>query len=184
MPMTGKPNDEELVAAAKQGDTAAFEALVRAHSGRVYAHALRFFGDPHAAEDALQEVFVKVFRSIQTFDGAAAFPTWLYRVTRNVCLDMLRSGRRRPVPVDLTDLSLVARDDPAAEAITTAAVEAAMRALPPEDRDALSAVGLFGLTYADAAAVLGVPAGTVKSRVFRARRALVSTLMPEVGERR
>jgi RNA polymerase sigma-70 factor, ECF subfamily len=184
MTRTQRPDDSALVAAAQQGDAAAFESLVRAHSSPVYAHALRFFGNPQAAEDAVQEVFIKVYRSIETFDGTAAFSTWLYRVTRNVCLDMLRSGQRRPVPVDLVDVSLTAVDDPAAEAITTATVEAAMRALPPEDRDALSAIGLFGLSYAEAADALGVPEGTVKSRVFRARKTLVTALGPEGGDRR
>lgn len=176
MTRTSRPDDLALAAAAGRGDTAAFEALVRAHSDPVYAHALRFFGEPQAAEDAVQEVFIKVYRSVQTFDGQSAFSTWLYRVTRNVCLDMLRSGHRRPVPVDLVDVSLPSSDDPANEAITVATVERAMRALAPEDRDALSAIGLFGLSYAEAADVLGVPTGTVKSRVFRARKALVAAL--------
>jgi RNA polymerase sigma-70 factor, ECF subfamily len=183
MTRTVRPDDAALVAAAQDGDTAAFEALVRAHSGPVYAHALRFFGEPQAAEDAAQEVFIKVYRAIGGFDGTAAFSTWLYRVTRNVCLDMLRSGRRRPVPVDLIDVSLTAPDDPAAEAITTATVERAMRALAPEDRDALSAIGLFGLSYAEAAGALGVPEGTVKSRVFRARKALATALGAGGGDR-
>ncbi|MFU8890759.1 MAG: RNA polymerase sigma factor [Anaerosomatales bacterium] len=184
MTIPARSDDSALVAAARNGDTAAFEALVRTHSGPVYAHALRFFGDPQAAEDAAQEVFIKVYRSIATFDGTAAFSTWLYRVTRNVCLDMLRSGRRTPVPVDLVDVSLTAPDDPAAEAITTTTVEHAMRALPQEDRDALSAIGLFGMSYAEAAGVLGVPEGTIKSRVFRARKALVSALRTGGGDRR
>lgn len=183
MATTTRTDDAALVSAAQNGDTAAFEALVRAHSGPVYAHALRFFGDTHAAEDVVQEVFIKVFRSIGGFDGASAFSTWLYRVTRNVCLDTLRSGRRRPVPVDLVDVTLTARDDPAGEAITTATLERAMRALAPEDRDALSAIGLFGLSYAQAAAALGVPEGTVKSRVFRARKALATALGAGGGDR-
>lgn len=184
MTRTQRPDDPALVAAAARGDTEAFERLVREHSGPVYAHALRFFGNPQSAEDAVQEVFIKVYRSLDTFDGTAAFSTWLYRVTRNVCLDMLRSGRRRPVPVDLVDISVTASDDPAAEAITTATVETAMRALPQEDRDALSAVGLFGLSYAEAGSALGVPEGTVKSRVFRARKALVTALRTDGGDRR
>ncbi len=183
MTTTGRPEDPGLVSAATNGDTAAFEALVRAHSGPVYAHALRFFGEPQAAEDVVQEVFVKVFRSIHSFDGNAAFSTWLYRITRNTCLDMLRTGRRRPVPVDVLDVSLTAPDDPAAEAITTATVEHAMRALAPEDRDALSAIGLFGMSYSEAARALDIPEGTVKSRVFRARKTLASALRPGGGDR-
>ncbi|TLM77889.1 MAG: RNA polymerase sigma factor [Actinobacteria bacterium] len=149
---------------------------MRAHLDAVYGHALRFFGDRTSAEDAVQEVFIKVYRSLDTFDGRSAFTTWLYRITRNVCLDMFRAGRRRPAPVDPVDVEAVAPGDLADQVVTQAAVETAMGALAPEDRDALNAVALFDLSYADAAEALGVPVGTVKSRVFRARRALATML--------
>jgi RNA polymerase sigma-70 factor (ECF subfamily) len=170
------PNQEaDLVTAAQGGDVAAFEALVRTNTPRVYAHAMRFFGDVQLAEDATQEVFVKVYRSLPEFDGRSKFSTWLYRVTRNTCLDMFRSGRRQPMPIDPIDVTSSIPDLADATALSVA-LEAALRTLPPEDRDALSSVALFGLSYAEAAQALGVPAGTVKSRVFRARRALTATL--------
>jgi RNA polymerase sigma-70 factor (ECF subfamily) len=173
-------DDPALVAAATEGDLGAFEALVRRHSRVVYAHALRFFGEPSAAEDVVQEVFVKVFRSLDSYDSRAQFSTWLYRVTRNACLDEVRAGRRRPVPVD--PMSVVERrEDFADEVVLSSAIELAMRSLSPEDRDALSAVSLFGLSYAEASEVLGVPQGTVKSRVFRARRALAAMLQLHKG---
>jgi len=170
-----KTDDAALVAAARAGDTAAFEMLVRRHSRAVYAHAMRFFGDPVAADDVTQEVFIKVFRSLATFDERARFTTWLYRVTRNACLDEVRAGRRRPVPVDPFDSPELSGDF-SDEVVLSTAVEHAMRSLAPEDRDALSAVALFGLSYAEASTTLGVPAGTVKSRVFRARKTLAATL--------
>jgi RNA polymerase sigma-70 factor, ECF subfamily len=173
-------DDAALFLAAKAGDLDAFEQLVRAHNAAVYAHALRFFGNEHAAEDVAQEVWIKVYRSLATFDERARFSTWLYRVTRNTCLDAVRSGKRRPAPVDLVD-TLPAPGDLADEVALTASVEAAMTALQPEDRDAFSAVALFELSYAEAAVQLGVPAGTVKSRVFRARRSLAHALMPPEG---
>lgn len=167
--------DSALVAAAKAGDIDAFESLVRRHTRTVYGHALRFFGDPAAAEDVTQEVFVKMYRSLASFDERSRFSTWLYRVTRNACLDEVRAGRRRPVPVDPLDSDIPGAgfDD---EVVLSAAVETAMRGLAQEDRDALSAVALFGLSYAEASETLGVPAGTVKSRVFRARRSLAAAL--------
>lgn len=171
-----RPDDATLVARAREGDLDAFETLVREHTRAVYAHAVRFFGSPDVADDVVQEVFIKVYRSLATFDGAAAFSTWLYRVTRNTCLDVIRAGRHRPVPVDPVDLVIPASGDLADEVTLSAAIQRAMGSLPPEERDALNAVTLFGMTYAEAGETLGVPAGTVKSRVFRARRALMATL--------
>ena len=164
------------VEAAKGGDTIAFERIVRTHADAVYGHALRFFGEHQAAEDAAQEVFLKVYKSLSAFDGRSSFSTWLYAVTRNVCLDLFRRGKRRPLPIDP-----LATPDPSApdfaDGVTRMrAVEVAMASLAPEDREALGAVTLFGLSYAEAAGVLSVPAGTVKSRVFRARRTLLHML--------
>jgi RNA polymerase sigma-70 factor, ECF subfamily len=173
MPTT-TPDDTASILAAKSGDIDAFETLVRTHTPVVYAHALRFFGDVQAAEDVVQEVWIKVYRSLDSFDGRARFSTWLYRVTRNACLDLVREGKRTPVPVEMLDPP--PQGDFADAVALASSVERAMRALTPEDRDALSAVSVFGLSYAEAADALGVPAGTVKSRVFRARRALSVTL--------
>ncbi len=173
-------DDTALVALARSGDLRAFETLVRRHTRAVYAHALRFFGDSSSAEDVVQEVFVKVFRSLDTFDERARFSTWLYRITRNTCLDEVRAGRRRPVPVDPLDAHAIGADF-SDGVVLAASLELAMRALAPEDRDALSAVTVFGLSYAEASEALGVPSGTVKSRVFRARRALAASIRPQKG---
>lgn len=180
--MAEERTDSALISAAKQGDTAAFEKLVRAHGGAVYAHALRFFGDSATAEDIVQEVFLKVYRSLATFDGTAAFSTWLFRVTRNACLDELRRGKRVPMPVDPVDLVSRPTPDHAEGVIDNAVVEQAMRALQPEDREALGAVTLFGMSYAEAGQALGVPVGTVKSRAFRARRILAALLGTPGGD--
>lgn len=168
--------DEETVRAARDGDAAAFESLVRSTADAVYGHAYRYFADAGTAEDAVQEVYLKVFRSLGTFDGRSSFTTWLFRVTRNVCLDMLRAGRRRPVPVDPLDAVTAPVGDIADEAVASAALERALASLPPEDRDAFNAVALFDLSYEQAAEALETPVGTVKSRVHRARRSLVTLL--------
>ncbi|MDI6844400.1 MAG: sigma-70 family RNA polymerase sigma factor [Anaerosomatales bacterium] len=181
MDRTGANRESDLVARAQAGDERAFEDLVRAHADAVYGHALRFFGDPSAAEDATQEVFIKVYRSIGSFDGRSAFSTWLFRVTRNVCLDIARSRTRTPVPTDLASFDPPRASDASDAVVLAHAVEAAVRTLPPEEREALGAIALFGLSYEQAADALGVPAGTVKSRVFRARKALAVLLTDSGG---
>jgi RNA polymerase sigma-70 factor (ECF subfamily) len=171
-----RQHDDGLVSAAVEGNMSAFDELVREHADAVYGHGLRFFGDPQAAEDVVQEVFIKVYRTLDTFEGDAAFSTWLFRVTRNTCLDMLRQGKRRPVPVDPMDLAAGSTPDHSNRVVDAAELEQAMQALQPEDREALAAVTLFGLSYEEAATSIGIPVGTVKSRVFRARRTLISVM--------
>ena len=175
-------SDLELAQAAARGDEEAFSSIIRTHADAVYGHALRFFGDPHAAEDATQEVFIKVFRTIGSYDGRSRLSTWLYRVTHNACLDMARSGRRTPQPVDPVTFEPLPAADFADDVAFAGALKQALATLAPEDRDALGAVTLFGLSYQEAADALHVPVGTVKSRVFRARRTLGALLLaPEGG---
>lgn len=178
---TAQREDANLVNAAQTGDIRAFEALVREYTPAVYGHALRFFGDPTAAEDVVQEVFVKAYRSLGSFDGRSTFSTWLFRVTRNACLDMFRAGRRQASPMDPFDIPDAGGGDFANAVAMTADLEVALGSVPPEERDAFNAVALFGLTYAQASDALGAPVGTIKSRVFRARKALIVLLGLEGG---
>lgn len=174
--MASATSDAVLVASAQAGDPAAFETLVRRHLGPVYGHALRFFGERETAEDAAQEVFVKVYRSLGEFDGRSEFSTWLFRITRNTCYDIFRRDRRRAEPTDPAELPQAPTADFSDASTLSQALEQALRALQPEERDAFNAVALFGLSYESAGQALGIPAGTVKSRVFRARRSIVSWL--------
>ena len=173
--------DPAYLAQARRGDEAAFAALVRDYADVVFGHALRFFGDRSSAEDATQEVFIKVFRTIGSFDGRAQFSTWLYRVTQNVCLDLARAGRRVPVPVDPDTIDPPHAPDFSDDLVTGDALEAAIAMLPAEEKAALGAVTLYGMSYQDAAGALGVPVGTVKSRVFRARKTLLALLAEGEG---
>jgi RNA polymerase sigma-70 factor (ECF subfamily) len=170
--------DAELVAAAQAGDRAALEALLRRHHDRVRAVAGRIAGNPADAADASQEALIAIVRGLPKFDGRSAFSTWLYRVTTNACLDELRRRRRRPTP------TLNADDGPSEIAVNPAddrvadrlALEAALRRLPEEFRVPVVLRDVADLDYAEIAAVLEIPVGTVKSRIARGRSQLAGGL--------
>jgi RNA polymerase sigma-70 factor, ECF subfamily len=171
-------SDEELVAAFVGGDRAAFDELVGRYSRRVYGICLRYFGDPSEAEDAAQETFVVLFRRASTYRGGSAFSTWLYRVTMNVCHDLGRRRARRPQPMQ----SETADDRPTADDVLANRelgldLEQALRTLDPEQREAVVLHDVAGVPYADIAARLGVPVGTIKSRIARGHARLASVLV-------
>ncbi|HEX5510893.1 MAG TPA: RNA polymerase sigma factor SigM [Actinomycetales bacterium] len=174
-------DDRELMAAHVAGDPDAFAELVRRHSGRLWAVALRTCGDPDEAADALQDALVAAFRSAATYRGDAAVTTWLHRIVVNACLDRLRRNRnRRTVPLPDQERELpshvdVQTDEHAATETRLDLVQA-LAALPEHQRLALVLVDMEDLPVAEAAEVLGVPQGTVKSRCARGRATLAAML--------
>jgi RNA polymerase sigma-70 factor (ECF subfamily) len=167
------------VADARQGDRAALEALLRRHHDRVAALCTRLCG-PSDAPDATQEALLAVVRGLHRFDGHAAFTTWLYRVTTNACLDELRRRRRRPLPgleEDRPVEGTVSTPDPAGSVAARVDVDAALARLAPEFRAAVVLRDLCGLDYAEIATVLGIPPGTVRSRIARGRGQLADLLV-------
>jgi RNA polymerase sigma-70 factor (ECF subfamily) len=173
--VTGRdaPDDARLLAAHVAGSPDAFAQLVRRHQSRLWAVALRTMRDPDDAADVLQDALLKAHRSAATFRGDAAVTTWLHRIVMNTALDALR--RRPPVPVEPVDLP--DPRDATASADIAMDVEAALAALPIEQRAALVLVDLQGFSVEQAAAVLECPAGTVKSRCFRGRAQLARLLV-------
>ena len=166
------------MADAQRGDRAALEALLRRHHDRVAALCTRLCG-PSDAPDATQEALLAVVRGLRRFDGHAAFTTWLYRVTTNACLDELRRRRRRPLPGLEDDRPIdgpLAGPDPAAAVAARVDVDAALARLAPEFRAAVVLRDLCGLDYAEIAEVLGIPPGTVRSRIARGRGQLADLL--------
>jgi RNA polymerase sigma-70 factor, ECF subfamily len=173
------PSDESLLAAHLRGDPHAFGQLVARHERRVYGLCLRILGSREDAEDATQEAFLAALRKASTFRQAAAFTTWLYRVAVNAATDQARRrGRARLSPLGPEDVGLAADPggDPGELVATAVTVQAALAQVPEEFRVAVVLCDLYRVPYAEAAQILEVPVGTVKSRVFRGRVALAERL--------
>ncbi|MFQ5515997.1 MAG: RNA polymerase sigma factor [Acidimicrobiia bacterium] len=170
--------DTDLLQAYLRGDSDAFDDLMRLHEDRVFGICLRMLRDREAALDATQETFLTVFRKADRFGGRSAFSTWLYRVAVNTCYDALRRARRRRTE-HLSD-TLDPADCGATDQFTAVEIrpdiEAALAQLPIEFRAAVVLSDLEGMGLQQVAELLGVPQGTVKSRVFRGRRLLATYL--------
>jgi RNA polymerase sigma-70 factor (ECF subfamily) len=167
--------DTDLITRFRSGDPQAFADLVARHERRVYNLAYRMLGRAEDARDATQDAFVSCYRNLARFRGDAAFGTWLHRIAVNACYDVLR--KRPPDPVELTEATAVADPGDVAErAVAALDVQRALLAVPPEFRAALIMHDIQGLPYEDIAVALGVPTGTVKSRLHRGRVALGQAL--------
>lgn len=179
-----REEENRIIDAVLGGDADAFEALVLAHQTGVYNLTLRMLGNEQDALDASQEAFFRAYRALPRFRRESRFSVWLYRLASNICLDMLR--RRPSVPyLSLTDeddgdLPLPDTRPGPQEALERTelrrAVQAGIAALPPEFRQALVLREVNGLSYDDIARVTGLEPGTVKSRIFRARKKLAQIL--------
>jgi len=171
--------DAQVVARARSGDHAAFADIVRHYDHRLRGLAFRLLGDRNRMDDVLQEVYVKAFRSLPKFKGESALGTWLYRITYNACIDDLRRQPAVASQVDDSDRSASLADPrpgPDDIAIDRSDLAAALDRLPHDQRAAVLLVDAYGMDYADAAQALGVRAGTIGSRLNRARTALRASL--------
>lgn len=167
--------DEELVAQLSRQDVQAFEALYDRHGNLAYSVALKILADVQAAEDVVQEVFLRVWRKPHYYDTARGrFVTWLLSVTRNRAIDEQRSrGRRQRFEVGSEPLDGEGppgheSDDPALAAVLAderSAIRGALSGLPPEQRSAIELAYYKGLTQQEIAQTLGEPLGTVKTRI-------------------
>lgn len=175
--------DDVLLARHTEGDPDAFGELVRRHRDRLWAVALRTLGDREEAADAVQDALVSAYRAAHTFRGQSAVTTWLHRITVNACLDRARkAASRKTSPVDDTE-----RLEQLLEPHESASAPAerndlhrqlleALGTLPPDQRAALVLVDMQGYPVAEAARMLDVPTGTVKSRCARGRARLLPLL--------
>lgn len=169
--------DLDLIALHAEGDRAAFGVLVTRHRDRAWAVALRTTGNPEDAADAVQEAFVKAYRTVGSFRGEALFTTWLHRIVVNACLDLMRRSRTRAtVPLDETTSAVADPADPVGRLDAGRDVVAALSRISADQRAAIVLVDLEGYSVEEAAAVLAVPVGTVKSRCHRGRAQLAELL--------
>ena len=179
--------DEADVARARAGDTVAFAALVRRHQDRVFGFILRMLDARDEAMELTQDVFVKAWQALPGWRPEARFSTWLLQIARNAALDQLR--RRRVVQfAPLDDGMDVADTAPGPEARYAsrqrqALLENALQQIAAEHREILLLREIEDLSYAELAAVLGIAEGTVKSRLARARAALLQHFRPHAGVR-
>ena len=185
--------EEELavVERVRAGDVNAYEALVAAHEKNVYNLALRMTGNPADAEDMAQEAFLKAYRSLSEFRGDSKFSVWLYRIVSNVCLDFLRRQKRRQTvslsveddegeetQLDIPDLAQ-SPEELLERRMTREAVQKGLALLPPDHRQILLLREIQGLSYEEIAQALQIEVGTVKSRIFRARKKLCAFLLKD-----
>ena len=186
-------DDRELLARHIDGDPEAFGEIVRRHRDRLWAVAVRTLGDREEAADAVQDALISAYRAAHTFRGQSAVTTWLHRITVNACLDRARkaASRRTSLTDDTERLDLLlepheSADLPAERRDLNRQIVAALSQLPAEQRAALVLVDMQGYPVAEAADVLGVAVGTVKSRCARGRARLlplVTHLRPNGEER-
>ncbi len=183
-----REQEAQIVGKVLAGDCNAFEKLVLEYEKNVYGIALRMTGNPEDAADMTQEAFIKAYNSLSGFRGDSKFSVWLYRIVSNVCLDFLRSRNRRPA------VSLSVEDDEGEEteldiadesqspevllerSLTRDSVRRGLDSLPPDYRQILLLREIQGLSYEEISQTLSLEVGTVKSRIFRARKRLCAFL--------
>lgn len=176
--MTSPKTETELIGLVVSGDREAFDEIMRLHEDRVFSVCLRIMTDREMALDATQDTFLTVFRKAAQFEGKSALGTWIYRIAVNTCYDHLRKATRRrseTIPDNFDP-----RDPSAEEALDSAGmrpeIQKALDQLPQDFRTAIVLSDIEGMALPDVASVLGVPVGTVKSRLFRGRRLLAQRL--------
>lgn len=175
----------QIIDAAAEGDTVAFERIVERYSRPIYRYVRNVVGDGHAAEDVVQRVFINVYRSLNQFDSnRGRFSTWIYRIARNSALNHLRDNK--PLRIEFTTPLGQESPEPSPQAQAElreqyALLDQAVAELPEHQRSAWVLAELEGLTQAEIARIEGIPEGTVKSRVSRARETLRKTLADRIG---
>ena len=177
-------SDQDLMRIVQAGDFSPASEIYDRYSGRIYNFAFRFLKNAEAAEDAVQEVFVKMMRHANQFNGDAKLSTWLFSITANWCRDYLRKADNKPkeaaeVLVSLPTPAELAPDRNLERRENELLVRRALEALTVEQREAILLSRYQGLSYAEIAQIAGCSEGAVKTRVFRAMETLKKALAGE-----
>jgi RNA polymerase sigma-70 factor (ECF subfamily) len=180
LPAAAPDSLETLIQRCLKGDQAAWEAIVRQHWRKVFNVAYKFVGKHDQAEDLTQDIFLKIFKSLDTFDRRANFQTWLISVSRNLCIDHYRSVRKERETIDRdTDASELSPPSPdqgpfavLEQRDRVVLLRQALSALPETLRTAVVMRDIQELSYQEIADRLHLPEGTVKSRINRGRTEL------------
>ncbi|MGB5812925.1 MAG: sigma-70 family RNA polymerase sigma factor [Polyangiales bacterium] len=192
---SSRKDDHDLVQRVQAGDSAAFRTLYDKYHRRAFAVAMGVVKNQDDALDAVQEAFVKVHKNIHKFQGSSSFYTWLYRIVMNASIDHIRkTSRRKSLDFDeraMHENSEVAGDGALLPSVTNAnpgraalrkelggAIEAALTELPEHHRAVIVLREVEGMSYEDMAETLGVPKGTIMSRLFHARKKMQAALAP------
>jgi RNA polymerase sigma-70 factor (ECF subfamily) len=168
--------DRDLVVRAREGDRDAFARLAAASISRLDGAARLITRDPERAKDAVQEALIRAWRDLPTLRDPDRFEAWLHRLLVRSCIDELRRARSRPIEVALTEIHYPAAGDHAAAVADREALERAFKRLAPEQRAVIVLHHYLGLSLADVAAAMNMPAGTARSRLHRATAALRAAL--------
>ena len=179
--------DQDVVKACLAGDTDAYATLVERYGGRVFNIALRITGDADTANDCAQEAFIRAYRALHQYDPSRPFGPWLFRIATNASLNQVQRWRGHETVVDeLPEDPEETERGPEATALRReeiAEVVAAMDELPPAYRAALTLRHMQQLSYQEVADALGIPLGTVKTHLHRARAALKARLLARATKR-
>jgi len=160
--------ERKLVERAMHGDEAAFDALIGRVGDQLHSVARRILRDPYLAEDALQQTLITVWNELPRLRDPDRFEAWLYRLTTNACLDLLRRRKRRSMEVELEPMHDPPTADIAGPIADRELLDRALRRLDPEWRVGVVLHYFVGLSVPEVSAITGVPLGTVKSRLHRA----------------
>jgi RNA polymerase sigma-70 factor (ECF subfamily) len=176
-PIRDKMIENQAIAQCKDGDVAGLKILYELHAKKIFYLALRILSSPQEAEDVVQDIFIKVFKNIKNYRGEAAFGTWLYRVTSNHCLDILRKRKKHTwVEIDETlenSNRINFKNDPEhAEKMLSPTIVRALDQLSPRQRICLVMREMENLSYEEISICLGISLGSVKSNIYRAKEYL------------